>query len=228
VVNAVQTIAPSDTEPGTIAAVCGQHSNVTVPSDTLPSPWILNVTNRGSGRTSVWPLPVVGDTCNAVVTFSIMTLSSILHLQGQMDYTETVVAALRALVFRRRAAAADACGFDVLFTPQEGRPNRERLIQFADTTIIVGPLFVTLTNLSTGKTINLNISGPGQFHFTTNTFVGEGPSIPGPLPADVATAAGVPLLPLFHGRVVYTFDAEGNLISISFTGPVQDVCQLLE
>jgi hypothetical protein len=125
-------------------------------------------------------------------------------------------------------SSADACGFDVLFTPQAGRPNRERLIEFANTTIIVGPLFVTLTNLSTGKTIDLNISGPGQFHFTTNTFVGEGPSIPGPLPTDVATAAGVPLLPLFHGRVVYTFDAQGNLISISFTGPVEDVCQLLQ
>ena len=47
--------------------------------------------------------------------------------------------------------AADACGFDVLFTPQAGRPNRERLIQFANTSIIAGPLFVTAKNLSTGK-----------------------------------------------------------------------------
>src|SRR5207249_7806428 len=28
--------------------------------------------------------------------------------------------------------AAAACGFDVLFTPQAGRPNKERLIQFAN------------------------------------------------------------------------------------------------
>jgi hypothetical protein len=124
--------------------------------------------------------------------------------------------------------AAAACGFDVLFTPEAGRPNGERLIQFANTTIIAGPLFVTLTNLSTQKTINLNISGPGRFLFTTNTFVSEGPSIPGPLPVNVATAAGVPLLPLFHGRVIYTVDAKGNIISVSFTGPVQDVCQLLQ
>jgi len=125
-------------------------------------------------------------------------------------------------------SAVDACGFDVLFTPEPGRPNLERVIQFTNTEITVGPLFVTLTNLSTQKTINLNISGPGQFLFTTNTFVSEGPSIPGPLPANVATAAGLPLLPLFHGRAVFTFDAQGNLTSISFTGAVQDVCQLLQ
>jgi hypothetical protein len=124
--------------------------------------------------------------------------------------------------------AADACGFDVLFTPEAGRPNTERLIQFANAAIIQGPLFVTITNLSTQKTINLNISGPGQFNITNNTFVGEGPSIPGPLPANVAAAASVPLLPLFHGRVTYTLDASGNITSVSVTGTVQDVCQLLQ
>src|SRR3989442_14221295 len=85
-------------------------------------------------------------------------------------------------------SAADACGFDVLFTPRAGRPNGERLIQFANTTIIAGPLFVILTNLSSQKTINVNISGPGQILFTTNTFVGEGRSIQGPLPAYASTA----------------------------------------
>src|SRR5207248_416362 len=64
--------------------------------------------------------------------------------------------------------AAAACGFDVLFTPQAGRPNKERLIQFANTAIIAGPLFVTITNLSTGKTINLNISGPQRISFSGN------------------------------------------------------------
>jgi hypothetical protein len=129
-------------------------------------------------------------------------------------------------------SAADACGFDVLFTPEPGRPNGERLIQFANTSIITGPLFVTLTNLRTGKTVNLNISGPVIIGFsstgTTTTDVSFGPGIPGPLPANVATAAGLPLLPLFHGRTVFTFDAHGNLISVAFTGEVQDVCQLLQ
>ena len=128
--------------------------------------------------------------------------------------------------------AADACGFDVLFTPQAGRPNRERLIQFANTAIVAGPLFVTLTNLKTGKTVNVNISGPIKIGVstsgTTSTDVGTGPSIPGALPANVAAAAGLPLLPLFHGRAVFTIDAQGNLISVSVTGTVEDVCQLLQ
>ena len=125
--------------------------------------------------------------------------------------------------------AAAACGFDVLFTPQAGRPNKERLIQFANTAIIAGPLFVTITNLSTGKTINLNISGPQRISFSGNTTA----ELLGPyvtlLPADVATAAGLPLLSLTYGRVVVTVDQQFNISSIqSVTGTVQDVCQLLQ
>jgi hypothetical protein len=124
----------------------------------------------------------------------------------------------------------------VLFTPEPGKPNGERLIQFVDSAgphaaIGVGPLFVTLTNLSSKKTVNVNISGPGLFGVTGTsgrTDVILGPAIPGALPANVATAAGLPLLPLFHGRALFTFDAQGNLISVSFTGTVQDVCQLLQ
>jgi len=126
--------------------------------------------------------------------------------------------------------AAAACGFDVLFTPQAGRPNKERIIQFSNTGILAGPLFVTIENLSTGKTIDLNISGPERFSFssTTNTFVGTGPSIL-PLPANLATAAGLPVLPLFHGQIVLTLDDQGNITSIkSVTGTVEDVCQLLQ
>jgi len=126
--------------------------------------------------------------------------------------------------------AADACGFDVLVTPQTGRPNKERLIQFNNTAIIVGPLFVTLKNLSTGKTIDVNISGPSKISFsgTTTTFVATGASIQ-PLPANILTAAGLPPLPLIHGQIVFTFDDQGNVISVqSVTGSVQDVCQLLQ
>jgi len=132
--------------------------------------------------------------------------------------------------------AADACGFGVLFTPEPGRPNGERLIQFVNaaspnTAIIAGPLFVTLTNVSSGKIVNVNISGPvliGVSGISGRTDVSFGPGIPGALPASVATAAGLPLLPLFHGRAVFTIDAQGNLTAISFTGTVQDVCQLLQ
>jgi len=126
--------------------------------------------------------------------------------------------------------AADACGFDVLFTPQAGRPNRERLIQFANTAIVAGPLFVTATNLSTGRTIDLNISGPFHLSFSSNTttVVSTGPSIQ-PLPANVLTAAGLPPLPLIHGQIVFTVDNQGNVTSIQrVTGTVKDVCELLQ
>jgi hypothetical protein len=126
--------------------------------------------------------------------------------------------------------AADACGFDLLVTPQAGRPNKERIIQFNNAAIIAGPLFVTLKNLSTGRTIDLNISGPShQLTLSGNTtVVSTGPSIQ-PLPADLLTAAGLPLLPLIHGQIVFTVDDQGNVTSIQkVTGTVQDVCQLLQ
>ena len=126
--------------------------------------------------------------------------------------------------------AAAACGFDVLVTPQAGRPNKERLIQFNNTAIIAGPLFVTLKNLSTGKTIDVNISGPIRLSFsgTTTIVVSTGPSIQ-PFPASVLTAAGLPPLPLIHGQIVFSVDDQGNVTSIQrVTGTVQDVCQLLQ
>src|SRR5207253_9211934 len=98
--------------------------------------------------------------------------------------------------------AAAACGFDVLFTPQAGRPNKERLIQFGNTAIIAGPLFVTITNLSTGKTIILNISGPQRISFsgdTTAELLGPHVTL---LPADVVTAAVLVVVSLTYGRVV--------------------------
>ena len=126
--------------------------------------------------------------------------------------------------------AEAACGFDVLVTPHAGRPNKERLIQFNNTAIIAGPLFVTLKNLSTGKTIDVNISGPIRLSFsgTTTTVVSTGPSIQ-PFPASVLTAAGLPPLPLIHGQIVFTVDDQGNVTSVQrVTGTVQDVCQLLQ
>jgi len=60
------------------------------------------------------------------------------------------------------------------------------------------------------------------------TFASLGPAII-PLPADVATAAGLPRVPLIHRRLVLTFDAQGNFTSVqSVTGTVQDVCPLLQ
>jgi hypothetical protein len=67
------------------------------------------------------------------------------------------------------SAADSGCGFDILMSPQAERPNRERTITFSNTQITAGPLFVTFQNLTTSKTVNENISGPGTFTFSDNT-----------------------------------------------------------
>jgi hypothetical protein len=74
---------------------------------------------------------------------------------------------------------ASACGFDILATPQAGRPNKEKLILLGDAGIITGPLFLTLKNLTTGKTVDINISGPAQLAFSmdTTTLVIHGPGL---------------------------------------------------
>ena len=123
--------------------------------------------------------------------------------------------------------AADACGFDVLVNPQAGRPNNARTIIFNNARVeIAGPLFVTLKNMNTGKTIDLNISGPTRISATGTTFTATGPSI-WPLPSEVLATAGLPPLPLIHGRFVFTFDNQGNITIQDVGGTVQDVCQLL-
>ncbi len=122
------------------------------------------------------------------------------------------------------------CGFDVLISPQAGRPNAGKIIYFADTGIMSGPLFATLKNLSTGKTIDLSISGPVLMDFASGKIIMYGPGIPAILlPSDVAAAANLPRLPLFHGRAVIQINFDTlNITSVSFTGKVEDVCELLQ
>jgi hypothetical protein len=125
------------------------------------------------------------------------------------------------------SAADNGCGFDILLTPQAGRPNRERTILFTNSVIIAGPLFVTFQNLTTNKTADVNISGPGTFTFSDNTFVLRGPSF-ATLPENVAQAAGLPRSALPNGNLVLTFDSAGNIISASLAGTARDACSLLE
>jgi hypothetical protein len=51
------------------------------------------------------------------------------------------------------AAAPNACSFDVAVVPQAGRPNKGRVIIFADgSTILHGATFATATNASNPST----------------------------------------------------------------------------
>jgi hypothetical protein len=61
----------------------GQHSIVTAPDDTGPSPRMRNLTLRGSGSTSFLPAPVVALSCNGLRTLIIVARSFIAILTGQ-------------------------------------------------------------------------------------------------------------------------------------------------
>jgi hypothetical protein len=124
--------------------------------------------------------------------------------------------------------ASAGCGFDTAFVPEPGKPNGERIIEFANSEIIAGPLFAIATNLSTGKSINLNISGPGTLTFTSTglTASQKGPEV-GYLPANLAGPAGLPLVYVANGLAVYQYDSSG-IVSASFKGEAQDLCQMLQ
>jgi hypothetical protein len=127
--------------------------------------------------------------------------------------------------------AANGCGtFDVQLTPEAGKPNGGEAIVFSNgNAIFAGPTFVTLTNTTTGKSINVNISGPTKFNFTSNTVVQVNLGltlVTGNLPQYPANFQGIVLA---DGRIVSTFDlSTGNLISATFTGATTNLCPLLE
>jgi hypothetical protein len=131
--------------------------------------------------------------------------------------------------------AANGCGtFDVNAAPEAGKPNGGRIIQFFNqqgvfqSQISHGATFVTLTNLSNGKSINLNISGPAKFSAANNTSVNEGPTLFSGFPPAVAPP-DLQGIALGHGRTVIQFDNSGNILSVSYTGSTpKNVCALLE
>jgi hypothetical protein len=124
------------------------------------------------------------------------------------------------------------CGsFDVLVEPLT---NKEQEIDFFDQagnplfSIISGGLKVRLTNLDTGFSVDLNISGPTQIIYNadgTISVLTGGPALwwfsDGP-----EVAPGQPLLGLYHGRTESVFNATGFHF-LSATGTVQDLCALL-
>jgi len=58
----------------------GQHSIVTAPADTRPSPRMRNLILRGSGRTSLLPAPVVALSCRGSSTL-IIAFPFVVHPQ---------------------------------------------------------------------------------------------------------------------------------------------------
>jgi hypothetical protein len=128
--------------------------------------------------------------------------------------------------------AGDACAFDVLVHTEGGLA----FLNFFDAdgnfvrqilTVPGGSGRQTLTNVATGSSVTVNISGPGVFTVNadgTATQQGTGPwTWFGPLPR--STTSG---LFLIRGKFVITFDVDGNPTSFTHSGPaIVDLCAQL-
>jgi hypothetical protein len=121
------------------------------------------------------------------------------------------------------------CAFDVQF---EVLTNKEKLSTFYDKDgdirflNITGALRVRFINLETGKSVDLNISGPLRIEpqpdgSTLITYLGAGGLFFPPNESDL------PPIAFTHGPVVTQVDAEGNFSVISVKGHVEDVCAML-
>jgi hypothetical protein len=122
---------------------------------------------------------------------------------------------------------ASVCGFavDVTF------PKQNTFITTFKNgkTIITGMLFATLTNEDSGKSITINVSGPGmiateQAGITTFTLSGRSllAFLAGQVPGQPA------MLILTSGPVTLTFDQNGNIVSLDRTSAnVEDLCPVL-
>jgi len=123
--------------------------------------------------------------------------------------------------FKDRASTApvtlnDACNFPVLLEP--AAPDVINTFVFNNGKFFAtGPQVLTATNLDSGKSVTINISG-------TLSFVPTG-ELSGTL-----TLTGRALLEggvINAGRSVFEFDASGDLVSSSIVGRQTDLCAQL-
>ena len=123
------------------------------------------------------------------------------------------------------------CDFDVLL---EDVINKEKITTFFDQegnerfSLITGALKVRVTNLDTGTSKVLNVSGPARFDPHPDgslTITTRGATFLYFFPGD--DTGGLPLLAFAHGQTVLEIDAEGALTVTSVRGDVQDACELL-
>jgi hypothetical protein len=108
----------------------------------------------------------------------------------------------------------DACSFPVLLQPTA--PNVLNLFVLSDGEIFgAGPQVATATNLDTGKTVKINLSG----HFTVVQHSDGSITV---------TSDGSVLSSLFGtiftGHSVIELDANGNVTSRTFNGKERDLC----
>jgi hypothetical protein len=90
-----------------------------------------------------------------------------------------------------------------------------------------GRIVQQLTNLTNGKSVDINASGPGKITFNADgsaTVDGGGPWLVGYFAGDSPSLA----LLLYRGHIVLNVAADGTLTLVSYVGaPPQDVCAML-
>jgi len=86
--------------------------------------------------------------------------------------------------------------------------------------LITGALTVRLTDLDTGTSQVVNISGPTRVSADGATLIAYGPLLQ-PFFGDH------PELIFFHGRIVFSVDADGNATLVSQVGTSEDACALV-
>ncbi len=127
---------------------------------------------------------------------------------------------------------ASFCGFEVGLTFPTG-DEFLKVLKTSDGSMILlvtGSLTVSYTNLSTGKTITENESGPGtitEFPDGSVTVSDEGPTGIFLAQAD-AQRFGLPAVGVTAGALTDSFAADGTITSLSLDGHVLvDVCAAL-
>jgi hypothetical protein len=112
--------------------------------------------------------------------------------------------------------------FDVLI---EATDNKEVLHVFSSGVgLITGVLKVEVTNLSTQKTLALNISGPGKFSADGSTLTGSGRWL---LFGEAGQLPGAePGMNLITGHMLFELGPTG-ITSADIRGQVVDVCEAL-
>lgn len=124
---------------------------------------------------------------------------------------------IREPVFFEDFVVENVCPFPVLI---ETTANKEFVTIFEDRILVTGKLFTRLTNLETGESLELNISGPATIS-ETEVLRGRGLLIL--FPED----AGGPGLVLTAGRVELIRGEDGFIAEMSTSGRTVDVCAAL-
>ena len=119
----------------------------------------------------------------------------------------------------------DQCAFPVLGHIEGGEINTTFIDKAGNIVKLLGVFpgnTLTLTNLDTGRSITVGATGAFLARSERDGSVivmvtGHGPWIPNPI-------TGEPGVWYLSGRLIATFDADGNLMSIASTGKLVNLC----